>query len=37
VRKELRIPTLPWVKRIAPKESKRANGAQVDVSKDEDF
>jgi hypothetical protein len=36
-RKELRIPTLPWVKCIPPKESKRANSAQVDVSKKEDF
>jgi hypothetical protein len=36
-RKELRIPTLPWVKCVAPKESKRANSAQIDVSKDEDF
>jgi hypothetical protein len=35
--KELRIPTLPWVKCIAPKESKRANRVQVDVSKEEDF
>jgi hypothetical protein len=32
VRKELHIPTLPWVKRVLPKESKRANSAQVDVS-----
>jgi hypothetical protein len=36
-RKELRIPTLPWVKRIPPKESKRTNSVQVDVSKEEDF
>jgi hypothetical protein len=36
-RKELHIPTLPWVKCIPPKESKRANSAQVDVSKEEDF
>jgi hypothetical protein len=37
VRKELRIPTLPWVKRVPPKELKRANSVQVDVSKEEDF
>jgi hypothetical protein len=36
-RKELCIPTLPWVKRVPPKESKRANSAQVDNSKEEDF
>jgi hypothetical protein len=36
-RKELCIPTLPWVKRVPPKESKCANSAQVDVSKGEDF
>jgi len=36
-RKELRIPTLPWVKRVLPKELKRASSAQVDVSKEEDF
>jgi hypothetical protein len=35
--KELRIPTLPWVKCIPPKESKRTNSTQVDVSKEEDF
>jgi hypothetical protein len=35
--KELRIPTLPWVKRAPPKKSKRANSAWVDVSKEEDF
>jgi len=36
-RKELRIPTLPWVKRVPPKELKRANSVQVDISKEEDF
>jgi hypothetical protein len=35
--KDLRIPTLPWVKCVPPKESKRANSTQVDVSKEEDF
>jgi hypothetical protein len=35
--KELHIPTLPWAKHVPPKESKRANSAQVDVSKEEDF
>jgi hypothetical protein len=35
--KELRIPTLPWVKCVPPKESKRTNSAQVDISKEEDF
>jgi hypothetical protein len=35
--KELRIPTLPWVKCTPPKESKRANSTQVDISKEEDF
>jgi hypothetical protein len=35
--KELHIPTLPWVKRVPPKESKCANSAQVDISKEEDF
>jgi hypothetical protein len=33
VPKELRIPTLPWVKCVLPKESKHANSMQVDVSK----
>jgi hypothetical protein len=37
VHKELRIPTLPWVKRVPPKELKRTNSAQVDISKEEDF
>jgi hypothetical protein len=35
--KELHIPTLPWVKRILPKELKCANSAQVDIPKEEDF
>jgi hypothetical protein len=35
--KELRIPTLPCVKRVPPKELKCANSTQVDVSKEEDF
>jgi hypothetical protein len=36
-RKELRIPTLPWVKRVPPTELKCTNSVQVDVSKEEDF
>jgi hypothetical protein len=35
--KELCIPTLPWVKHVLPKELKRANSMQVDISKEEDF
>jgi hypothetical protein len=35
--KELRISTLPWVKHVPPKESKHANSAQVNISKEEDF
>jgi hypothetical protein len=37
VHKELRIPTLPWVKHVPPKESKHTNSVQVDISKEEDF
>jgi len=36
-RKELCIPTLPWVKHVPPKQSKCANSLQVDIFKEEDF